>query len=84
MQFLVPSYVRDYFLWSMNNVVLPSLYEYPEHSCDHMKVGLDTRLCTSPHTKELLWCRGSLAPSTLNETKEYSNCANVTFRALWH
>ena len=38
-------------------VLLPP-YKYTEHPHDLRKVGLDTRLFTSPHTIELLRYRG--------------------------
>ena len=35
-------------------MVLQPPYKYSERPCDLRKVGLDTRLFTSPHTMELL------------------------------
>ena len=43
-------------------MVLQPPYKYSERPCDLRKVGLDTRLFTSPHTMELLRYRG-LGPS---------------------
>ena len=39
-------------------MVLQPPYKYSERPCDLRKVGLDTRLFTSPHTMELLRYRG--------------------------
>ena len=46
-----PSYVRDYFVWSMNIVVLSPIYTYPLCPCDFKKDGLDTR----PFTSSIQW-----------------------------
>ena len=50
-------------------MVLPPPYKYSERPCDLRKVGLDTRLFTSPHTMELLRYGGFGHPLGTNETE---------------
>ena len=50
-------------------MVLQPPYKYSERPCDLRKVGLDTRLFTSPHTMELLRYGGCWPPSGLSETE---------------
>ena len=65
----------------MNTMVLPPPYKYSERPCDLRKVGLDTRLFTSPHTMELLRYGGYWPPSGLSETEKVGIEGNELIQA---
>ena len=71
--FLAPSWVRDYFLWSMNTVVLPPPVKTLSTMWPQEKWAEHQAIHFTPYNGKY---KGKLAPSGPSKTKGYSNCAN--------